>query len=162
MTEEYRRRTARVLLLDEDDRLLLFRFANKDGSHCWLTPGGGVEEGESLPEAASRELLEETGLRVPPEALGSCVALTSGYVEFTWAKGVFRDDFFFHRVAGHDVDTRGFDRIERRYILGHRWWPTAELAATTEVVYPFGLVPLLAGLTGGTLPAQPVRLPWHH
>ena len=34
------------------------------GKGAWLPPGGGLEPGESLAEAVSREVLEETGVRV--------------------------------------------------------------------------------------------------
>ena len=43
----------------------------RQGSHgagTWAFPGGHIDDGESPRETASRELLEETGLRVPPEA----------------------------------------------------------------------------------------------
>ena len=43
--------------------LLLVRHQKKDRSY-WLIPGGGLEYGESMREAAHRELLEETGLEV--------------------------------------------------------------------------------------------------
>jgi 8-oxo-dGTP pyrophosphatase MutT (NUDIX family) len=159
--EHYRRRAARVLVVNGAGQLLLFRFEGEAG-HCWLTPGGGVEDGEALTAAAARELLEETGLRVGPDELGSPVAVSSGHAEFSWASGVFRDDFFFLRTDGHEVDTGALTAFERTKITGHRWWSVEELASTTEVVYPFGLVPLLGDLLAGRLPDAPVRLPWHH
>jgi 8-oxo-dGTP pyrophosphatase MutT (NUDIX family) len=48
----------KVLLFDESGRLLLQKRA--DG--IWDLPGGIVELGESLEEAAKREVVEETGL----------------------------------------------------------------------------------------------------
>jgi 8-oxo-dGTP pyrophosphatase MutT (NUDIX family) len=166
LRETYRRRTARVLLLDNADRLLLFRgyLNSKEPArgHCWWTPGGGVDKGESLLQAAVRELREETGLVVEPEKLGQVIAETSGYAEFSWAKGVFRDDFFFLRVDEHDVDTSGFEELERAQITAHRWWTFDELAAPSDPVYPLELLPLLKALAAGRIPDEPVRLPWHH
>lgn len=57
------RTAARVILLDGSDRVLLLSGTDpKVGSAWWITPGGGVEPGENLPDAARRELAEETGL----------------------------------------------------------------------------------------------------
>jgi 8-oxo-dGTP pyrophosphatase MutT (NUDIX family) len=57
------RQAVRVLLLDENDRLLLFRAEDPaNGSVFWFPAGGGVEEGEDAQSAATREIAEETGL----------------------------------------------------------------------------------------------------
>ena len=56
------RRTARVLLVDDRDRLLLFRDTDPglDDAHWWITPGGGIDPGESDDgRAHSRNMLRE-------------------------------------------------------------------------------------------------------
>src|SRR5258707_7694922 len=56
---------AGVVLLDEENRVLLFRRIEPDdesGRPVWLTPGGGLEPGETYGMAARRELLEEAGI----------------------------------------------------------------------------------------------------
>lgn len=157
----YRRRSARVLLVDRADRVLLLHFRDRD-RYVWLTPGGGVRDGEPLDEAAARELGEEVGLSVPAAQLGEPVAFTGGYVRFSWAEGIFRDDFFLHRVHGHEIDTSGMEDLEAGQHAGHRWWSVDELRSTDETVYPLGLAGLLTALVAGRIPAAPVELPWHH
>ncbi len=66
------RRGALVLMRDPRGRLLLhLRDNNPDLSHggLWSLFGGGVELGETLVEAAVREVQEEIGVAFNPEAL---------------------------------------------------------------------------------------------
>lgn len=165
-TVSYHRRSARVILLDRDQRVLLLKFlfdpTDAGRGHGWVTPGGGVNAGEPLQEAAARELREEIGFVVSPELLDHPVAYSSGYADVGWARGTFRDDFFFYRVDAHEVDTTGMEALERHHHAGHRWWTFDELTDSTEVIYPFGLVSLLDQIHVEGVPEQAVQLPWHH
>lgn len=58
------RRSARLVIVDEDGRLLLFRYHDEHHAPFWATPGGELLPGESYLDAARRELREETGLNL--------------------------------------------------------------------------------------------------
>lgn len=66
------RQAVAVIVHDEQaDRIVCVHYAHDSWSStpAWTVPGGKVEEGERLDEAAARELLEEAGLVVAPEEL---------------------------------------------------------------------------------------------
>jgi 8-oxo-dGTP pyrophosphatase MutT (NUDIX family) len=147
-----------VILADDADCLLLF-----ESGGFWFTPGGGVEPGETIEQAATRELWEETGLLIPPEQLGPVVAETSGYADLGFAAGMFHDLFYFQRAPqGFCVDTSGWQPLETSTMSGHRWWTVEEVEAAPKIVFPFELAPLARDLLAGRLPARPIQLPWHH
>jgi 8-oxo-dGTP pyrophosphatase MutT (NUDIX family) len=156
------RPSARLLVLDQLDRLLLFRFRWSDGSVSWLTPGGGIHLGEDVAVAAARELFEETGFVVPPEALGPVIATRGGlWRSNTSGRLTFgADTFFLVRVPTPDISTDGHEEVERVLITAHHWWTLDELRSTTELVSPPSLAGLVAGLLANGVPARPVRLPW--
>jgi len=52
-----------IAVVIREDRALLVRRANPAGAGLWGFPGGKIEFGETVREAAIRELLEETGVQ---------------------------------------------------------------------------------------------------
>ena len=52
------------VLIEKDGRYLLIRRAADPDKGMWSVPGGLVEVGERVKDAAVREAMEETGLRV--------------------------------------------------------------------------------------------------
>lgn len=67
----------KVIAVDPDGRVLLVTTRYQ---RLWTLPGGGAHRRETPEHAAARELREETGLRIEPEAL-EFVGLLSNFSE---------------------------------------------------------------------------------
>jgi 8-oxo-dGTP diphosphatase len=57
---------ATIAAVVRDRHVLLVRRANPPDAGRWGFPGGKIEQGETIKDAAIRELLEETGVRADP------------------------------------------------------------------------------------------------
>jgi 8-oxo-dGTP diphosphatase len=58
-----------AVVVDGQGRVLLVKRGNEPRKGHWSIPGGLLELGESLVEGTRREVLEETGLAITPEAV---------------------------------------------------------------------------------------------
>jgi 8-oxo-dGTP pyrophosphatase MutT (NUDIX family) len=122
------RHAARVLLIDSRDRLLLFRCRDPriETPVLWITPGGGLREGETHAEAAARELLEETGIAGIP--IGACVWTRSHTFAFGERMLDQREQFFLVRCGAAPAIDRSRHCADEILILeDHHWWTADEI-----------------------------------
>jgi 8-oxo-dGTP pyrophosphatase MutT (NUDIX family) len=125
----WRRQTARVLPVNPEGRVLLLH--GWDPHHpeapFWFTIGGAAEDGESLREAAAREMREEVGISVDPAYLGEPIAQNS--VEFSWGGYRISQDQTFYAVLieSADVSLDGLDKWERATTDTYGWLSADDL-----------------------------------
>lgn len=137
----------RVLCLDAEGRLLLLlRRDPVDGHETWEPPGGVVEAGESLLQAAARELREQTGIEVP---------LRERYVvvrrDDRWrGEPRMRDEAcFFAAIGDEDVEARTRSADEAGTVVEWRRFRPADVDRLDVPVYPPDPFVLLGQLLGG-------------
>jgi double-stranded uracil-DNA glycosylase len=118
------RTAVRALIVDERDRVLLFRYGDEYGS-WWIAPGGGQVPGEDDVGTLRRELREECGLR--EIAIGPLLAEWRhwGIEEPGFGSGVSR--IYLVRTPAFEPDPELDLRAEGS--LEERWFTVAELEA---------------------------------
>ncbi|MER6943890.1 NUDIX domain-containing protein [Nonomuraea sp. NPDC000554] len=149
-----RRFTARALPIDEQGRVLLlhgFDPARPD-EPFWFTIGGALEDGETLQQAAARELHEEVGIKA--DANDFTGPYGTNTIEFTFAQYAITQDqtFYAIRVDDPTVSFANMEGIEQETTLGHRWWSAEDLEATGETYFPENLPAILREITTGAAP----------
>ena len=142
------RETARAFLTNQLGELLLIKTHWDPGTGLpprWLTPGGGIDAGESILEAAARELWEETGLEVTQEQLGEPAARLEFKID--WAGGKYETGvahfFSIQSPEGFEVNNSNWTEDEHRDVIELRWWQIDELLNSSERFGPPGLVDLI-------------------
>lgn len=94
-------------VIDPDARILLVRHGYRPG---WYFPGGGVEKSETILQAITREIEEETGIRPaePPELFGVYAnfrAFPNDHVAFFVSRSFER---VFEPKPGFEIAETGF------------------------------------------------------
>lgn len=148
------REAARLLVLSPEGRVLLLRLEPEHAKPHWLTPGGGLNEGETFEEAAVRELYEEVGHDDLP--IGPCIWLR--HIEFTWEDRRITQDERTYLIRSPDTFEPVVTHPDGEPITGTKWFDHEELRALTDTVYPEDIAILLADLLRDGPPPTPVRL----
>lgn len=134
------RNTARAVLLDPRDRVLLFEFVVPKeyfaggAQRFWATPGGEIEPDEDVRAAVTREVLEETGIH--NVEVGAELWFGSNQLTFKGEPTKTLERFFAVRSPTSDLGPTNWTDIEKEIMRTHRWWTVPELLAARETIFP--------------------------
>jgi len=149
------RLATRALVVDEAGRVLLVRMGSGESS-IWVTPGGGIEQGETDEHAVRRELLEETGLA--EFELGPLVWIRTAQLPLgggRWDGETER--VYLVRAAAFDPAPRlSWDELRLEGMTEIRWWTLDELEEAATRFAPRRLPELVRELLRTGPPAEPL------
>jgi 8-oxo-dGTP diphosphatase len=128
------------------------------GEHAtWVTPGGGIEEGETDERALRRELLEETGL--DGFELGPLLWVRTARVPLGGGRwdGETERVFLVRTSSFEPAPRRTWEELRAEGMTAIRWWTLEELEATATARFaPRHLDELVRELLLRGPPAEPL------
>lgn len=151
------RHAVRVLLFDEQERVLLLRGERpENGMPFWFPAGGRLEDGEDARAAAVREVAEETGLADVP--LGAEVWRRRHLFIWRGEEWDQRERWFIARVPYFEPSMAGMTEAEKAEISACRWWTLDEMDATPDELVPRDLGDRIRALLTDGPPTSPMDI----
>ena len=133
---------AGVLVWDQQGRLLM---QQRSDDRTWCIPGGAVEPGEDLEDAARRELREETGLHAYDLTLltarsgPDCLLIYPNGDQCQVISVTYRAESWTGQLAAHDDETADLAWCEPRRLPGMNLYNAAlfaDLSARGHLDHP--------------------------
>lgn len=141
-----------ILLTPEREVLLMSIHPPEGGASFWITPGGGLEPGESPEAGLRRELKEELGLM--DFTMGPL--LWRRQHTFKWGDRRLCQREQLYAVHVTRFEPQISDAVEAKVVDGFRWWTLAELRSTTESVTPAALARIVEDYLTQGPPREPL------
>jgi 8-oxo-dGTP pyrophosphatase MutT (NUDIX family) len=157
------RDTVRVVVVDADDKVLLFHTRDIDHpglGEWWELPGGGIEPGETHVDAAVRELHEEAGIVADPARIGPANWRRRASFRHRRRRHLQNEVIVPLRltIPGPDIDESNRLDYEHEDYFAFRWWPTEEIVNSGQRFYPGRLPALLTAFLHGDTINEPFEL----
>jgi 8-oxo-dGTP pyrophosphatase MutT (NUDIX family) len=149
------RQAIRAILLTPEIEVLLMRVQTPEiGEGFWITPGGGLERGETADSGLRRELREELGLE--HFELGPLVWRRQHTFNWDGKRICQREQY--HIVHVSRFEPRMSDVAEAKFLDRFQWWSVSELASAKERVTPLSLEQIVTRYISQGPPREPLDI----
>lgn len=154
------RKSSRAIVLNMQNQIFLFRytfdfFAEKQS--VWITPGGGLEEGENFEDALKRELFEELGIELKEQA--PLVFFRTPLYELKNGETVRSEERFY--LVYCDEASFSYDcwsENETKRMSAGKWWSVEEIRESGEKFFSEDIIGILERLSQGDVPREPEEI----
>ncbi len=159
------RNAVRVLLLNGDKLLLMciedFDISapnSKPNKRFWCTIGGGIESGESIQEAAMREIYEETSLSSENIELGPIVWQSDLNLMLRGTLTRFKEVYVVAKTSTHNVSLHQPTQAELDIVKELKWFTLEEIKQCPDVIFPTSLPQHLPDILAGIYSEEPILI----
>lgn len=161
-----KRKSVKVLLLNEVNKILLILvddpkispIGGKNSGPFWCMVGGGIESGETIQDAAIREIYEETGILEKDILLGPVVWQYSFDFIRSGVPTNMQEIFIVARTKINKIKPANLTEWEKASIKDIKWFSLDEIKDCKKIIYPIFLAQYLPDILAGHYPEKIINL----
>lgn len=154
------RKSSRAIILNSNNEIFLFEYHFDyfaDENVVWITPGGGLEEGESFEMALHREIYEELGVQLNQNYRyiyyrNPIYSLKNG------EKAQCEERFFLIHMHGEKFVFNHWTESEQLRMQKGKWWSINEIRHSDDEFFTSDIIKILSNLALGKIPLEPLEI----
>ena len=156
------RKSSRAIVLNKQNQIFLFRytfdfFAEQES--IWITPGGGLDDGESFEEALKRELFEELGIELSGNDSTPQIYYRFPLYELKNGETVRSEErFYLVRLDETEFFYTNWTESESQRMTAGKWWSVEEIRQSEEKFFSEDVVEIIERLSEGDIPGEPEEI----
>jgi len=161
-----KRNSVKILLFNDKKELLLMcvddpKTTSVEGKYSgpfWFPVGGAIEPGETIQEAALREVYEETGIKKEDIELGPVVWHGEFDLILAGTPTHIKETFIVAETKQNNIDLTNLTCWEKAVVKKIDWFSLEEIKNCKEVIFPVLLPKYLPDIITEKYPSEPVEI----